>query len=66
MEVYYHLFLLKQTSLFLGITYSPRVSPTTRATVTLYHSMLLAQTKMTADITDYHGTYIQLSRILFF
>ena len=52
MEVYYHRLLLKQ---FLGITYSPRVSSTTRATETLYHLMLLAQTKMTADINDYYG-----------
>ena len=37
MEVYYHRFLLKQ---FLGITYSPPVSPTTRATETLFHLML--------------------------
>ena len=56
MKVYYHLFLLKQTSLFLGITYSPPVSHTTRAMETLYHLLLLALTKMTTDINDYHDT----------
>ena len=44
---------------FLDITYFPRVSPTTRATETLYHLILLAQTKITADITDYHGIHVK-------
>ena len=56
MELYSHHFLSKQTSFFFRITYSPQVSPPTRATVTLYHFMLLAQTKMTEDINDYHGS----------
>ena len=50
------LFIETNFSVLLGITYSPRVSPTTRATVTLYHLMLLAQTKMTVYINDYHGS----------